>query len=143
MNKPFESKETSPADLCYYEGMDAFLKENYKRAEISLTGAIMANPEDARYFYVRAMARMHLAKASSEKEKGKELKKAAMDDVKQGAALEMKQQNRVAADTRIYESFDKIQVTHPAGIYRLWLEKNRLLEKAHILRDQIKKEHKE
>lgn len=143
MNKQFESKETSPADRCYFEGMASFLKEDYERAEASLTGAIMANPEDSRYFYLRAMTRMHLAKAAPDKEKGKEWEKEAMNDIKEGAAIEMKQTDRIAADTRIYEAFEKVQVTHPAGIYRIWLEKKRLLEKAHILRDQLKKERKE
>ncbi len=106
--RPSEGDRTG-ANFAYVEGLRHMRQQDYAAAVLRFSEAIDRNPNDARYFYLRGMAR-HLAG------NGADLTEAERD-VRRGAELE--KQNSPSS-RMVDQALERFQ-----GATRLWAEKFR------------------
>jgi len=96
------------ANFFYIEGLRHLREKNYHTAIKNFSLAIDANPEDARYYYLRGLAR-HLAADGNDAE--------AERDARRGAELE---KNHAPNSRFVDEALERFQ-----GASRLWVERFR------------------
>jgi tetratricopeptide (TPR) repeat protein len=107
-----EEADRQMAVVSYATGLDEFNRGDFIGAVTSFTAAIEAHPKDARFFYMRAMAR-HQVKAQEETPALDD----AIADAKRGATIEQ-------VDGSISPAVDRA-LARFQGKPRLWLESYR------------------